>query len=196
MHNQNIVFDSFQYWQKPRNTNWIHEDGSKPFCMGWGQTVSQKPPLSLSSVLEARTYQSSGHCSINTGRLESRSFLRQIYWMRVLATPGGFSLRVTQMYQAYHAWAVGWCWPQAQAYLWWQVWSCRRSTSGFSQGFMFILVIVLSKADQQKMQWNKVQSDKRTRVFWHQTFPSISKTYSNNKIISSGIPSTGYQAWD
>lgn len=116
MHNQNMVFDSFQYWQEPHNTHWIHEDGSKPFCMGWGQAISQKPPLSLSSVLETRTYQSSRHSSINTGRLERHSFLHQIYWMWVPGRPVGFNLGVTQMYQAYCAWAVGWCWPQAQAY--------------------------------------------------------------------------------
>lgn len=84
--------------------------------MGWGQTLLQKPPLSLSSVLETRPYQSSGHSSTNTDRLESHSFLHQIYWTWVLGRPLGFKLRVTQMYQAYCAWAVGWCWPQAQAY--------------------------------------------------------------------------------
>lgn len=122
-----MVFNSFQYWQEPHNgnTHWIHEDGSNPFCTGWGQTLLQKLPLSLSSVLETRSYQSSGHSSINTGRLESHSSLHQTYWMWVLGRPLGFYLGVTQMYQPCCAWAVGWCWPQEQAY---------GDTSGLARG--------------------------------------------------------------
>lgn len=113
MHNQNMIFDSFQYWQEPHNgnTHWIHEDGSNPFRMRL-----QKPPLSLSPALETRPYQRPGHSSINTGRLESHSFLHETYWISVLGRPVGVNLRLTQMYQPYCAWAVGRCWPQAQAH--------------------------------------------------------------------------------
>lgn len=113
MHNQNMIFNSFQYWQEPHNgnTHWIHEDGSNPFRMRL-----QKPPLSLSPALETRPYQRPGHSSINTGRLESHSFLHETYWIWVLGRSVGVNLGLTQMYQPYCAWAVGRCWPQAQAH--------------------------------------------------------------------------------
>lgn len=180
-----MVFDSFQYWQEPHNTHWIHEDGSKPFCMGWGQTISQKPPLSLSSALETRTHQSSGHSSINAGRLE-RQFPApdlldvspgQACGLQSWGDPDVSSLLCLSRGMVL-ATGTG---------LGWHVWSCRRSTAGFSYGFMFILVTELSKADQHKMQWNKVPSDKRTRMFWHQTFPKHIQTTKLYQVEFQGL---------
>lgn len=113
MHNQNTYLTLF-------NTDRSHTMTILIESMRMGASHSagdevrphQKPSLSLSSVLETRTSQSSGHSSINTGRLERH----QIYWMWVLDRPVGFNPGVTQMYQAYCTWAVWWCWPQALAY--------------------------------------------------------------------------------
>lgn len=56
----------------------------------------------------ARTHQSSGQSSANSGRLESHSSLRQTHWMWILSKSG-----MTQVNQASYAPAAWWCWPQA-----------------------------------------------------------------------------------
>lgn len=98
-----------------------------------------------------RTYQSSGHSSVNTARLESHSCRHQD---QVDVSPGqACGHQVREDPNVSNLLCLSSVMVSATVSRpWWYVWSL----AGFPWSFMFTLAVTeLKKVDQHKMQWNR-----------------------------------------
>lgn len=190
-----MVFVSSQYWQEPHNGNitWIHEDGSKPFCVESGQTiVSQKLPPSPSS---AGTVPELGHIQVQDTAL----YLSTLAGWKAIAP----CTRSTGCEPWAGLWASNLGWPRCIKL----TMPAQCDDDGHRQLAMMIRLVLQAVSSRiplkffvhpgshrAKESWSVQNAVKQANcVFWHQTFPNISKTHWNNKIIPNGIPSIGYQ---